>query len=239
MSRSNPTQNNSHPCTRWFEWQGERGEIRYYDRDKKENIVSPLPFTFMLLDKLALVDGWCDASNSGISSNEVRDTGKDPFVVKSFGGPVIAQGFYKDIKDKVSAAGGYYTANLYNAYKNGDGKLHLGSLKIHGAALNAWVEFEKANRNALFEKAITIDGYTEGKKGRIVFRMPVFKLVDISPETNEAATALDKQLQEYLAGYLKRNVKEQASTPAATETAAADAHAENMVGTAPIEEPPF
>jgi hypothetical protein len=213
VSRSNPHENgNPNPASRWFEWNGENGVVRYYDKDAKQNVDVGSDFTFMLLDQLGSVRGWHDASDSGIYSNEVKDTRQEVMVVKSFKGGALAEGIYKDIKDRVNAVGGQFVANCYIAFKGDDGELALGSLRFKGAALGAWMEFSKAHRTDLYKKAIRINGYTEGKKGRIVFRVPVLKVAEVSPETNAVATGLDVQLQDFLAGYLKKNKREQAET---------------------------
>lgn len=210
MSRSNPQENGTpNPAVRWFEWNGEHGVVRYYDKDAKKNIDVGSDFTFILLDQLGSVRGWHDASESGIYSNEVKDTRADVLVVKSFKGGPLAEGFYKDIKDRVNAVGGQFVANCYIAFKNGGHALVIGSLRFKGAALGAWMEFCKQHRAELYTKAIRIHGYTEGKKGRIVFRVPVLKLAEISAETNSTAVTLDKTLQDWLAGYLKRTKTDQ------------------------------
>jgi hypothetical protein len=214
MSRSNPSEHVSNPATRWFEWNGEKGLVRYYDKDKKENVDVPLPFTFLLLDQLASVRGWDDAGGCGIYSNEVKDTTKDTLVVKSFKSGTIAEGLYKDIKLQVNAAGGSYTANCYIAYKDGSGTLQLAAIRFKGAALGGWMEFTKAHRADLYKGAIKIDGYTEGKKGRVVFRVPTFKSVPVSDETNDEATALDEDLQDFLSAYLSRNRRDAADSAA-------------------------
>lgn len=208
MSRSNPTDNTPNPSSRWHEWQGSKGQVQYYDKVKKENIVVKLPFTFIMLDQLARISGWHEHSQSGITSNEVRDTVQEAFLVKAFKGGVLAKGFYASIRDRVHAVGGYFAANCYIAYKN-EGALSLGAIGFTGAALNAWVEFVKAHRADLYKKAVQITGYTEGKKGSIVFRVPKFALKDITEETNAQALELDKALQEYLKTYLARTRVEQ------------------------------
>ena len=76
------------------------------------------------------------------------------------------------------------------------------------------MEFTKAHRADLYKKAIRIKGYTEGKKGRIVYRVPVLHVTEITEATNNAATALDKQLQEFLAAYLKKNTRERVEATA-------------------------
>jgi len=201
MSRSRPTNTSNNPAVRWFEWKGETGGIRYYDKEAEKNVDVPLPFTALLLDQLGTVKGWHDASDSGIYANEVRDTRQQPLVVKSFKGGVLAEGLYAAIKDRVHTFGGYFVANCYIAAKI-DGVLQIASLRWKGAALSAWMEFTKANRKALDDKAFAVTGFTEGQKGRVKFAVPTFAIKDITPETQAAALALDEALQAHLDVYL-------------------------------------
>jgi len=211
MSRSLPTDNSPNPATRWFEWDGSAGNVRYYDKAAKQTVVAGDKFTFMLLDQLATVKGWHDASESGIFSNEVKDTRAEPLVVKAFHGGTIAEGFYKDIRDKIIAAGGHFTTNCYIAYRNGREKLEIGSLQFKGAALSAWMEFCKEHRADLYKQAIRIVGTKEGKKGKITFQTPVFALYPISEDADRDAVELDKELQAYLKSYFARTRVEQAA----------------------------
>lgn len=217
MSRSNPHVNAPNPAVRWFEWNGEHGTVRYYDREAKQNVDMPLPFTFLLLDELASVRGWHDASSSGIYSNEVRDTRADILVVKAFKGGTLAEGLYKEIKDRANAVGGQFVANCYIAFKQ-NGGLAIGSLRFKGAALGAWMEFRKTHRGELYDAAVNITGYTEGKKGRIVFRVPTFEVKSVSSDTNRQAVGLDKALQSWLDGYFDRRTNDQTQSPPPDET---------------------
>jgi hypothetical protein len=214
MSRSNPGENTPHPAVRWFEWNGEQGNVRYYDKDAKQKVDCGTEFTFLLLDQLGSVGGWHEASQSGIYSNEVRDTRQDVMLVKAFKGGTLAEGLYKAIKDKVAVAGGYFVANCYIAFKAEDDGLEIGSIKFKGAALSSWMEFTKANRAALLKKAVKIVNFTEGKKGRVTYRVPVFALADVSEATDNIAKALDAQLQEFLSSYLTRTKREQVDAAA-------------------------
>jgi len=211
MSRSQPNDHIPNPSTRWYEWNGSLGNLKYYDKEKKENIEVPLPFTFLLLDNLSTIKGWHDSSESGIFANEVRDTKKETLVVKSFKGGEIATGFYGDIRDRVKASGGKFVSNLYIAYKDVD-SYKIGSLQFSGGALGAWMEFQKENRKELLSQAICITGYTEGKKGSIKFRMPTFKLNSVSTEANDIATDLDRELQGYLKSYFAKTHSEKVET---------------------------
>lgn len=212
MSRSRPSANNPNPATRWFEWAGNSGKVRYYDRDAKHMVDVPLPFTFLLLDELASVRGWHDASDSGIRSNMVRDVKADVLVVKAHKYGVIAEGHYRSIKDKVNAAGGNFTANLFIGFKDDSGTLQIGAMLLKGVALRSWMEFRQEQRKAVYEGAVTLTGYTEGKKGSITYRAPVFALkADIAESTKQQAMALDAELQAWLDTHLSQRTEEQAS----------------------------
>jgi len=213
MSRSNQEQleqsGAKNPCARWFEWSN--GEVKFFDKARGERIVSGLPFSFLLLDKLSDIGGWHNASSSGIYSNAVRDTRRQNLVVRAFKGGTIAEGLYVDIKDQVKTAGGRFQAVLYLGYKDGD-SLRIGALKLRGAALSAWMEFEREHRHRLFESAIVIAGCDEGRKGSIVYRVPKFELRAISAASASEATALDRQLQEYLTEYFRNDIKTKPET---------------------------
>lgn len=222
MSRSQPNIDAPNPAVRWFEWNGEHGTVRYYDKDTKQNVPMALPFTFLLLDELASVRGWHDASDSGIYSNEVKDTRTGILVVKSFKAGSIAEGIYKDIKDRVNAAGGQYVANCYIAFKQNGSGLAIGSLRFKGAALGSWMEFRKNHRNDIYHKAINIVGYSEGKKGKVIFRVPTFDVKDISEATNNAAVDLDKQFQDWLDSYFSRKTGDRVAAPQQADYAVGD-----------------
>lgn len=220
MSRSNPTENTPNPAVRRYEWNGEAGTIRYYDKEAKKNVDVGTDFTFLLLDEMASVGGWDDSAGtngSAIYSNEVRDTRTDVLVVKSFKGGIIAEGLYAQIKNAVMVQGGQFVAKCYIAFKEDGGALAIGSLSFKGAALAAWMEFRKQNRAELYKNAVRIHNFTEGKKGKVVFRTPVMKVAPITPATNAAAVALDKHLQEWLTAYLSRTKKDQVDHAGATE----------------------
>jgi hypothetical protein len=183
----------------------------YYDKTEKKYVELPADLTFILLDRLGSIRGWHEKSQSIIYSNEVRDTRQEPFVVKSFKGGLLAEGIYAGIKDRVNAHGGDFTLNCYLAYKNAEGQLVLGSIQFKGAALRAWMDFEKASGADLYKKAVRIKGSKDGKKGAVEFKTPCFFLVDCAEDTNKQAVAIDVELQAYLKGYFSRPKVEAAS----------------------------
>lgn len=233
MSRSNPSINATNPSTRWFEWDGESGVVRHYDKEAKENVIHKLPFSFIVLDELASVRGWHEKSKSGIYSNEVRDTRAKPFLVKTFKGETLAEGVYAQIKDRLHSLGGKFTTNIYIAFKDGNG-LKIGALQLKGAALSSWMDFRKGKTKEILSQAVSIVGTEHGKKGKIEFEKPVFEIKELSEASNDAAVALDKELQEYLTAYLSRTSTAQAAHTAATT----DEEPNEADGVDPIDDTP-
>jgi len=216
MARRNPNQGSPHPAKRWFEWNGEVGNLRYYDKELEKNVDVEIPFQFILLDRLAVVKGWHDPSQSGITSNEVRRIMDEPMTVRAFKmKDPIARGFYSDIKDRVKAAGGRFNTNLYIAFNDEDGELQLGSLMLHGSAMSAWFEFEnnKEIKPYLYQRGISIESYVEGKKGKIVFRVPQFMLVTLPAEVDQKAEELQKVIDAHLEKYFAYSDREDEPPP--------------------------
>lgn len=208
MSRSRPDTNQPNPATRWYEWNGEKGQIRYYDKTAKRNVEVETGFTFLLLDQLGSVGGWHKRSDTAIWANAVKDLSTQPLTVRTKTDGIIASGLYKQIKADLHAVDGHFETQLYLGYKAEDGALSIGCLRLHGAALHAWAEFAKAHRAAIYEQATTITGYAEGTKGRIVFRTPTFALKPVSDETQQQAVELDEDFQAWLDGYLAREAQQ-------------------------------
>lgn len=198
MSRSNQTEL-INPANRFFEWKGGEGVVSYYDKENQQNVTVPLPFKFLILDKVAQITGGIDRNGTyeGFWSNAIRNTKTQQFIVRSKAG-VECRGFYEDIKGQ---PGVRFMQGLYIAYYDDDKNLVIGYLKIKGAALTAWIEFAKAHRNP-YNGAFAITGNAKKKKGTTTYYEPVFEHINnVSDEADEAAKELDTHLQEYLTAY--------------------------------------
>lgn len=203
MSRSNNT-NTTNPATRWFEWSGSTGQLKYYDRDKAENVFVELPFRFLVLDQLSTVTGYSDETQSGIWANEVRELRLEPLTVRTKQGP-FATGLYESVKN---LKGVRFTKSIYIAYYDDNGELSIGNLKATGASLSAWIEFSRGKN--LFNGAVSLTDKVQAKKGATKYFIPVFEFVDkVTEETNSKAVELDKRLQKYLSEYLSYSPAEQ------------------------------
>lgn len=161
----------SNPAKVFLEWKSNDKCFAYYDKDKKENVKIPLPFTFVVLEEMHTVKGWNDASGSGIFSNEVKFISKEELTVKAFKGGEIAKGLYSEIKPKINNAGGVYHKSLYVMSTDGE----LMNVSFKGAAVKEWGEFTQKTRTRLTDEWVTVAEAKEGKKGSVTFNTPVFK----------------------------------------------------------------
>ena len=202
MSRSEPEEVNVSPVVRWLQWEAseDKGHFSYYDKEIKERVTVNAPLGFLLLDRLATVTGYNKAEKFSIYANELH-TGnlrQSPFVVKAHGtNSTIAEGVWRDIKEKVKSLGGQFAFSLY-VMIDIDGKKCLGNVCLKGSALSAYIEFTKANKE--YEGVIVWRGGTvAGESGSVKYLSPVFELQDITDETANLAAAMDRdELQPYL-----------------------------------------
>lgn len=211
MSRSEPVNRSINPATRFFEWAGgsDGGFLRYYDKESKQKVDVPVPFTFLVLDELSVIKGWNDASESGITSNEVRNITRDELRVRAFKGGNIATGLYSDIKNRAKAAGGHFQVSIYIAFKGENGELEIGNIGLKGSGFRKWIDFRsEVGNSAVYDQAVVVNGYEDDKKGATRFRTPVFVLKECSDATKTEAEELDKQLQTYLKEYLQTPLSE-------------------------------
>jgi hypothetical protein len=230
MSRSNPNQSSlTNPCQKWFKWKGNSGTLTYYDKERKEDIEVLMPFTFIYLDQLHTIKGFSEADGEGIYANEIKEIKTSPISVR-VGKREVFKGLYSEIKERSVSLGGKYCQSVYIAYKDETGNLVLGNISFMGSSLSGgehkigkgkeakieniqgWLEFSKGKTKDLESKAVVITKEDRVcTKGATAFYAPKFKLVEVGAETNEKATELDRQLQEYLAQYLM--AKPQAEAP--------------------------
>ena len=191
----------SNPATKFIDWKSNDKFFSYYDKEEAKNIAIPLPFKFLVLDELHTIKGWNDASSSGIFSNEVKFISKEVMTVKPFKGNEIAKGLYKDIKDKIVAAGGHYTKSIYIMLEDGS----LANLQLKGSSVQSWGEFTQKTRSRLTDEWVIVKTAKEGKKGAVKFSIPEFSF-DKSLSDTESVQADEcfDTLEAYLKTYLTK-----------------------------------
>jgi len=233
MSRSNPTNELQNPAKRFFEWAGSTGQIKFYDKSKQENIFIEPPFPFIVLDQLNTITGYSDELQSGIWSNEVRDLRVQPLTIKTKNG-VYAKGTYDMLK---GLSGSRFTKSIYIAYYDENKELVIGNIQASGSCLSAWIEFTKGKN--VYEGAIAITKAISAKKGATKYFVPVFDSKPLSPETDEKAMALDKELQEYLEQYFAQARNEPKADTEETATEETSPFEEPVVEEVSDDEIPF
>ena len=206
MSTSNRrqafAQPQSNPSTKFIDWKSDDKQFSYYDKETKLQVPIPLPFKFLVLDELHTIKGWNDASSSGIFSNEVKFISKEIMTVKPFKGNEIAKGLYKDIKDKIVAAGGHYTKSIYIMLEDGS----LANLQLKGSSVQAWGEFTQKTRSRLTDEWVIVKTAKEGKKGAVKFSIPEFSFdKSLSDAESVQADECFDTLEAYLKTYLTKS----------------------------------
>ena len=189
----------SNPATKFIDWKSNEKCFSYYDKEEAKNVLIPLPFTFLVLDELHTIKGWNDATSSSIYSNEVKFISKEVMTVKPFKGNEIAKGIYKDIKEKIVAAGGHYTKSIYIMLEDGT----LANIQLKGSAVQKWGDFSQKTKSRFADEWVTVANVEEGKKGAVKFTTPLFSFQKslTADESNMADTAFNT-LETYLKAYL-------------------------------------
>lgn len=195
MSRSNPTLTN--PAQHFFQWGGSKGKLSWWNKEEQKEVDVRLPFTFMVLDELSTITGYSKQDESGFWSNEVRSTKRDTLYVKTKKGPFEAE-LYENLTQTMKR-GGKYAKSIYVAHKIGDAYV-IGNFKASGSALSAWIEFSKKHK--VQNGTITMSKGEKQESPVGDFYPPVFEYRASTPEEDEKAVELDKQLQIYLSQYL-------------------------------------
>lgn len=213
MSRSNPNESLTNPATKFIEWSGDKGEFKYYDKEKKEQVFIKLPFSFIVLDTLSTCKGFDDGTQMGYYSNEIRNTKTDILTVRNKKG-IVFTGLYENAKEKLGSKGLKYYQSVYVAIKEGK-TLVLANLQLGGSGLSPFIEFSKENK--VTEIAVIVKTSTPKKKGKSNYFEPNYEVMPVSEATNKVATALDVELQEYLKAYLAKNASTVATDKVETD----------------------
>lgn len=192
MSLSSPKINN--PCKKFIEFKGDSGVFQYYDKDNKKNVPLPYPLSFIVLDELSTIKGFNEASGSGIYANEVHSVKNQTLNVRTFKGNNSISGLYSDIKDQIKSIGGKYCKSIYASLIHKDGSLELVNFQLTGAAFKAWIDKTMDTH----QEIVVISKTVEGKKGKVVYQMPVFTAASMNDELRQGAIEMDQKLQEFL-----------------------------------------
>lgn len=167
MSRTKPrTTGGSNPIRKYVNFSGGEGVFKYWDKDKKENIVLE-SIDVTVLDVRNSITGYCEAESCGVTSNLIGNTSKEELIVSLIqDGKLkqIAKGLYKDIKAQVTSkeVGGKFTNNIICLADVGEGEEVI-NVQLNGAGLTSWIEFTGKNPD-FYDMKITLGQGTLSKR---------------------------------------------------------------------------
>ena len=168
----NQTEGTSNPATKFLQWKSNDKCFGYYDKEKGENVLVPLPFKLQFLEHFHTIKGWNDASESGIYSNEVKFISKESLKVRSFKGGDIAEGIYSEIRGDIRDAGGKYHRSIYIILDDGN----IANIQLKGAAVSAYSDFMEQNENKVEGNWVVVSGAEDKKKGATKYSTPIFEI---------------------------------------------------------------
>ena len=200
MSLSKPKLVN--PCKKFIEFKGDSGIFQYWDKVAEKNVEVQKPFSFIVLDELSTITGFSDEYQCGIYSNEVHSLTDEPLSVRTFKGRTRIIGKYADIKKDITAIGGKFCKSVYAALINPDNTLELVNFQLKGIAFSAWMDCV-IDKSAF---AIKVEDCSNGKKGKVEYKIPNYKQASLSLDLLEKAVEIDKELQKYLKEYSQSQV---------------------------------
>lgn len=204
----------SNPAKKFVEFNGEKGAFTYYCKTDKKDVVLPYPVSFLIVDQLHTVKGFCRKSQSSIYSNEVHNMNEEIMDVRRFKGDnkSIAKGKYPDIKTTVSSAGGNYYRSIYVLLHvkdaEGNTEWELANISFKGATFYEWSQFLENFKGNKYESMIFVKqkDLQAKKNGNIDYVVPTFGAKPLSKDNadqNVLLTKADKSdlvLQNYFQG---------------------------------------
>lgn len=202
-----PEKKNTNPAAKFLEWKSDDKCFAYWCREKKENVKVELPLQFVILEHYHTVKGWNDDSESGISANEVWSIGTEKINVRSFKGGQIAEGIYKDIRERIRGAGGHYARSIYAVTSD----LEIINISLKGSGVSSYSDFINDFGDHNFTKNwIKVSGAKDLKKGKVSYSVPIFEKSSEIKDV-EAIRPFAETLQEYIISYTEKGGDRSAS----------------------------
>ncbi len=196
------------PATKFLEWDSTNKCFKYWDKEIEKSILVELPVKFQFLEDFHTIKGFHEQTDASIYSNEIKFISTEELTVKSFKSKEpLAEGVYKDIKDKVKSIGGKYGKSVYALI---DGKIV--NFQLYGASIAPFMFFLNGDKqkgikgyNHLLEtNFIEVKEFTNEKKGANKYTAPIFSIGE-TYESDEAELVANKykEVADYFDKYTK------------------------------------
>lgn len=191
----NQTNETTRPTSKYIEWSSSKKCFSYWDKANSKEVLIELPVKFQFLEEFHTIKGFHEQTDAGIYSNEVKFISTEELTVKSFKSKEpLAEGLYKDIKDKVKSIGGKYGKSVYALI---DGEIV--NFQLYGASIAPFMFFLngdkskgiKGHSHLLETNFIEVKDFTNEKKGANKYTAPIFSIGD-TYNTDEAEQAANK-----------------------------------------------
>lgn len=206
MARENRFQTElENPAKYFFQWKSDHQKFAYYDKVKEQNVFVDFPFKFLAIAPYKTVTGY-NSKKGGIYANEVKSINDKLKVLYFKDKELIAEGQWNSIKSDVDNANGKYCESVYVMLKNGE----VANIKISGASLSTWFEFQKNQRSRFFNDWVVVNSYKEGKQGSVNYSFPVFEWgTSLNDQEQKYADVADAKIGKYEDAYFGKQIEEE------------------------------
>lgn len=217
--RGDKNESAENPVSRYFEFSSPNKTFKYWDAEKKENVMVDLPFTFIGLDQRTAIGGFNPNENRGNNSNEIQYQDSERLTVWCNGKKMIDNKLYEEFSKEMASFGGKFQKNVYIAYKEGK-EYKIGVINFISSGVGAWIEFLKegntTSKKGDFNQgiAIQVKEVKENKKMGKTYNTPVFSIVKTSDTAEKAVMELVPGLSKY---FEDRSSKAKVATTNAVE----------------------
>lgn len=208
MSRSKPTVSRRSPVTKYLEWDSQEGQLKFWDKEKGENVLFP-KMKFVVLDMLNTVRGFQASEKKSEKGKPIRGTevrsAKDKMTVY-IGGKKYTTDTWDKLKYNIP--GIKFAVSVYAGIVKKNAPLETVNIIFSGASVGSWISFLQGKEDYKgkgevdpLKGGISIVGKTKIKaQGVAKWVEPIFEIFETTEQEDAQAQALDEILQTYFEG---------------------------------------
>jgi len=201
-----PNEGLANPAKIFIQWKSKNKCFSYYSKEKEEDIMLPMPLTFIPLRVCHTAKGYNHKKTKTFIANEVDNTA-DTLTVTSYNNKtkerkVENKGSWAEIKEDVDN-NVKFTESVYAAIKNKKGEMSLVNIQLNGAGLHHWFNFIK--KNNIWKGSISVSKTTDEENGDVTYKAPVYEIDKISEADDVKAGELQEVINTYLTAYFAKN----------------------------------
>ncbi len=152
------------PTNIFMEWSSTENCLRYWNKEKSQNVNINIPFKFLKIKHYYTLKGWSEQLGGSLIANEVEDLRTEQITLKLYRKEsekpeILKSGLYQDIKDYASNKGAKFTLSIYGITEKGD----VVNIQAKGSGLGNL--FDILNKQELFDHYLVAGKSLPKKKG--------------------------------------------------------------------------